>query len=210
MSDIKKLIDGYRRFHDKYFRSSNNLFSSLQGGQTPSALMISCSDSRVDPSLLTEAEPGDLFVVRNIANLVPSADCGDFQVSVIASVEFAVNVLRVGHIIVMGHSQCKGVETLIRQTRGEETLESVSVWVDCASKVATAVIADHPDEPLERQSEICAHKSVLASLDNLRKLPFLERSLSSGVLQLHGWFFDIETGEMSEYDFTEKKFKPLI
>lgn len=209
MIDLQTLINGYQRFRDKYYRSSNRLFGVLKGGQTPGVMVIACSDSRVDPALLTECAPGDIFVVRNIANLVPGVDAGAQQYSTLSAVEYAVNVLRVGHIVVLGHSQCGGINALVRRTRGEDVPESIGRWIDCAAKTCSAVLHDHESESIEKQAELCERASIVASLENLRALPFLERALSSGILQLHGWYFDIQSGQLSSFDQQDQTFKAL-
>ena len=109
MQDIAKLIAGFRHFQGNYFHGDNELFSQLKNGQQPKTLVISCSDSRVDPSLLTGAEPGDLFVIRNVANLVPPYEPDARYHGVSAALEYAVCQLQVEHIIVLGHSQCGGI-----------------------------------------------------------------------------------------------------
>ena len=114
MSEFKNLIEGYHRFHDNYFvTGKEQLFAALSQGQHPSTLVIACSDSRVDPAIVMDCKPGDLFVVRNVANMVPPYEKGGGIHGVGAALEFAVRALEVKHIIVMGHSQCGGIRALL-------------------------------------------------------------------------------------------------
>ncbi|MBI3480265.1 MAG: carbonic anhydrase [Nitrosomonadales bacterium] len=207
MKDIAKFISGFRRFHDKYFSAGHDLFAQLQQGQRPKALIVACSDSRVDPALLTGAEPGDMFVVRNVANLVPPYEPGGSYASVPAALEFAVRSLEVEHIIVLGHAQCGGINALMNS----EGLggEFIGKWVSIAQRARERVLAELPGKPSATQAHACEQASILVSLENLLTYPWIAERVETGRMQLHGWYFDMETGSLLRYSHTRNAFEPV-
>ena len=143
MKDIARFIAGFERFQGKYFGHDRELFDRLQRGQHPHAMMISCCDSRVDPAILTGAEPGEIFVMRNVANLVPPYEPGGNFASVPAALEFAVLSLEVEHIIVLGHARCGGIDALMGGAKPGS--EFVGNWVSIAQRARERVLAELPD-----------------------------------------------------------------
>lgn len=209
MSDIEQFIAGYERFHENYFRGETPLFGELSQGQNPSTLIIACSDSRVDPAIVMDAKPGDLFVVRNVANLVPPYEKGGGYHGVSAALEFGVCGLGVEHIIVMGHRQCGGIKALTEGVPEGVSGEFIRPWVSIASHAYRRVKVDFPDaNPSEVACE-CELAGIIVSLENLATFPFIKSRVDAGALTLHGWYFDIETGEMSAYDPATLKFAAL-
>ena len=199
MQDIAKLIAGFRRFQGNYFRGDNKLFSQLKGGQQPKTLVIGCSDSRVDPSLLTGADPGDLFVIRNVANLVPpyEPDAGYHGVS--AALEYAVCQLRVEHIIVLGHSQCGGIAGLMNCSCDPPLGEFIGKWVSLAEPAKLRVCEELQGKSEQLQTRACEQAAIMLSLDNLLTFPWLMKRVEDQALFLHGWYFDIQRGELLSY-----------
>jgi carbonic anhydrase len=209
MADIKKFITGFKRFQENYFGHDQELFGQLKQGQRPSALVIACSDSRVDPAILTDCEPGDLFVVRNVANLVPPYETGGGLHGVSTALEFGVCVLEVQHIIVLGHSQCGGVHALLNGIPKGAKGEFIVNWVNIAARARERVLTELPDASPQEQWSACEEASILVSLENLLTFPWIKERIQQGALMLHGWYFDIETGELMAYDPFSGRFEPL-
>lgn len=211
MSDIEKLADGYRRFHHRYFADEDReLFVELAQGQHPCTLVIACSDSRVDPALVFDCKPGDLFVVRNVANLVPPYEQGGGYHGVSAALEFAVCALEVQDIIVQGHRQCGGIKALFEgMTEGQDG-EFIKPWVNMARRAAERVQEEIPEAGFEEKLCQCEMAGILVSLENLRTFPFIQQRLQLNQLKLHGWYFDIVGGQMLAYNEDNLRFEPLI
>ncbi len=211
---ITMLTSGFRRFHQRWYREEKDLFHSLRQGQNPHALLIACSDSRVDPVLLTDCRPGDLFVVRNVANLVPpyAHDGGNHGVS--AAIEYAVRHLEVRDIIVMGHACCGGIRALVEEAEGGGHHggqdEFIGPWVAIARKALQRVRETMPDACLEDKAHACELLSVHLSLESLMTFPWIRSRVEAGVLTLHGWYFDLRSGELLEYDEKRDLFHPLV
>lgn len=197
-----KLLDGYRKFRKTIYPELSDLYQRLaREGQRPKVLMISCSDSRTDPSTLLCADPGELFVLRNVANIVPgySPDGGHHGTS--SAIEFAVRSLEVEHIIVMGHAKCGGVEALLDYTEAEAgKTDFVHNWVVQARDARDRVLHDHGsaprDELLVRLEEENVHQSLIA----LNTYPWIKDAVAAGKLALHGWRFDVEKGALTIFN----------
>ncbi len=206
---VIKLLAGFKRFRDRYFLGEHSLYGShLSSGQSPKTLVIACSDSRVDPSLMASADPGELFVVRNVANLVPpyeSARSGLHGVS--AAIEFAVKNLKVENIVVLGHRQCGGIQSLVE---GIEDKDSFIVpWVRIAQRAREKVLSENPQSDLQTLCRLCEKESIVVSLQNLRTFPFVEDAIEHRSLQLLGIYFDLEKGDLLEFDEASKEFRSL-
>lgn len=212
MKDIARFIAGFERFQDKYFGIDRKLFDRLRHVQRPRVMVIACCDSRVDPATLTGAEPGEMFVVRNVANLVPPYQPGGNFASVPAALEFAVQSLEVEHVIVLGHAQCGGIHALMSgaEPGGEFTGgEFIGKWVSIAQRARERVFAELPDKPPALQARACEQAAILVSLENLMTYPWIARRVKAGSLHLHGWYFDIGQGELLGYSPSGTAFEPL-
>ncbi|WP_374076196.1 carbonic anhydrase [Bdellovibrio bacteriovorus] len=208
MSDeVKKLVDGFHKFQNKYFVKDTDLYENLNtGGQAPKTLMIGCSDSRVDPALLTQAKPGDIFVIRNVANLVPPYEVGGGFHGVSSAVEFAVKNLKVENIIVLGHEQCGGINALLTGTHDNTKPSFISSWVRIAAEAKIEVLKEMPNASLKDQLNSCAKKAILISIENLMSFPFIQERMKSHELKIYGWFFDLEAGKLLEFNYEQRKF----
>ncbi len=205
MKDIIKFIAGFERFQERYFGADRKLFEQLSQGQSPKALIVACADSRVDPALLTGAEPGDVFVVRNIANLVPPYEPGGSFASVPAALEFAVCSLNVEHIIVLGHAQCGGIRALMSDA--DSKTEFIGKWISIARRARERVRAELPSKPLALQERACEQVAILVSLENLMTYPWIAQRMEAGTIHLHGWYFDIAAGALLHYDPARNAFE---
>jgi carbonic anhydrase len=210
MHDIKKLIKGFKRFQQNYFKSDDALFDQLRHGQKPKVLLIGCSDSRVDPAILTDCQPGDLFVVRNVANLVPPYEPDGQHHGVSSAIEYAIQFLKVEHVIVMGHSHCGGVDALLHSMPESPVGEFIDRWVDIARPAKEKVLQDLGDKSLDKQARACEQASIMISLENLLTFPWLAERVQAGKLALHGWYFDLESGQMLAYHPASGEFEKLL
>lgn len=179
--------------------------------------MIGCSDSRVDPALLTTAEPGELFVVRNVANLVPPYQPDGAYHGTSAAIEYAVKSLKVSEIIVLGHAQCGGIQGLIRLRAGQKSGDDfISPWVSIAGSALDPYVGPEGSEQARADAEklqstpaVIERAAVRASVDNLMTFPFVREGVEAGTLNIHGWWFDIQTGEMWAINPTTRLFQPF-
>jgi len=209
--EIKSLIEGYKKFKQHYFEQSNPLFNQLAQGQKPDTLVIGCCDSRVDPAIVTNCQPGELFVVRNVANLVPPYEEDNSYHGTSAALEFAVRTLGVKHIIVFGHAQCGGIMSLFQKTEQSSVAKKsfVSKWMELAQPAYDAVNKQAHGLPLEEQIMLCCQNSIVNSLRNLRTFPWIRDAENKGDLQLHGWYFDLLTGIIKSFDANKNAFVEL-
>lgn len=190
---MDQLIEGYRRFRgDTWAREKERFEALAASGQRPVALVIACADSRVDPQMIFGAGPGELFVVRNVANLVPpySPDANYHGTS--AALEFAVKGLEVPHIVVLGHAQCGGVQALLGGVP-DELGDFLENWVRIGAPARRRAIAC--DDPEERQTR-CEHEVVKVSLENLMTFPWVRERVEAGRLALHGCYFGVRSGRL--------------
>ncbi len=204
---MQKLIQGLHQFQTRIFDSQRELFERLALGQQPEALFITCSDARVDPNLVTQTQPGDLFIIRNVGNIVPHA--GAPPGGVAASIEYAVAVLKVKDIILCGHSHCGAMTGLLTPETVAE-LPFVRAWLQHAETTRRLVAEHYQHLDGEARLTAAVEENVLVQLENLRTHPAVEQALSQGELSLHGWVYKFETGQVFAYDPTEGQFLPVI
>lgn len=211
--EIIKLIAGYQHFHQQHFQQEDTEFRRLaRDGQSPRVAMIACSDSRVDPSLVTDSKLGELFVIRNVANLVPPYQPDDNTYhGTSAALEFAVKNLEVSHVIVFGHSKCAGIRALMEESHvAEGNISFIRSWMNIANDVRQDVVCHHADESLDQQASLCERKAVENSLQNLATFPFVSERLALGNLYLHGWHFDLDEGKLRCFDPVVGDWKALV
>jgi carbonic anhydrase len=194
---MERLIDGYRTFRATAWPDRRAEFERLAAqGQRPRALVIACSDSRADPALIFNAGPGELFVVRNVANLVPPFAPDETYHGTSAAIEFAVRGLEVPEIVVMGHAMCGGVRALLHGTPNP-SWHFVGNWIDIAGDVRRRVLACTSADDGQQMAE---HECVKLSLANLLTYPWLRDAVRAGRTRLHGAYFDIRTGVLERLE----------
>jgi carbonic anhydrase len=209
MKPLEKLIKGYFEFRNKYFSGENPLFGSLSQGQHPKTLVIACSDSRVDPAIVLNSEPGDLFVIRNVANLVPPFEMGGGYHGVSSAIEFAVRDLKVENVIVMGHARCGGIHALVTNTHSGPG-SFIGSWVSMLRKAKDDTIAQLGNNASTVEiCHMCEQEAIKVSLENLKTFPFIRDALFQNRLRIIGWYIDIETGKLAQYDPLLNIFKPV-
>ncbi|MHB8121168.1 MAG: carbonic anhydrase [Desulfuromonadaceae bacterium] len=209
MKDIAPFLAGFKRFRQHYFDPHEQRFAALQQGQNPKVLVIGCSDSRVDPAILTGCAPGELFVVRNVANLVPPCEYDNQHHGVSAALEYAVCHLEVERIIILGHSGCGGIGALMHGISNGRPAEFIGPWVNIAERARQQVLLELPDKDPATQSRACEQAAILVSLENLLTFPWISERVESGSLLLHGWYFDIGIGQLYSYAPETAGFEPL-
>jgi carbonic anhydrase len=203
---MEQLVQGIHQFQTSYFGSQQKLFERLTANQTPMALFITCSDSRISPGLLMQTKPGDLFILRNAGNMVPpyGASRGGEE----ATIEYAIRALDVKHIIVCGHSHCGAIRGLLHPEEVAE-MPAVAKWLSLAEATRRIIKENysHLDEDAKHKAAIEEH--VLVQLENLRTHPSVAARLAKGDLDLHGWVYKFETGEVYSYNPTDGQFESL-
>ena len=207
---VDKLVQGYCSYRDGAYEKSRPLIEDLvERGQHPEVAVIACSDSRVDPAILFQADPGDLFVVRNVANLVPPMEEEGTYHGTSAALEFAVLGLGVKHLVVLGHAHCGGIKLMMDAQPGTSSFKYVSPWVSMLAAAHRRVLATMGQADEQERTRACEQNAVLVSLENLTTFSWVRERVESGELQLHGWYVDIAVPELSAYDWESGKFKPF-
>ena len=205
--EIKKLIDGNQQFREKFFDSDNTLFNELVlSGQKPKIMVITCSDSRIDPAMIFNCQPGELFVVRNIANLIPPYEDNDTYHGTSAALEFGTCFLNIEQIIILGHTQCGGIQSLLENSAkvlDKKAYSFVAKWMELAKPAYEQVVTEHSQATLEEKIILCEQLSLVNSLKNLHSFPWIQRHIDNHDLALHAWYFDLATGIIHAYDQPE-------
>jgi carbonic anhydrase len=207
----EKLADRYRRFHHRHFLPKAEEYEELAvHGQDPDAMVISCSDSRVDPETIFSAMPGELFVVRNVANLVPPYETGGKFHGVSSAIEFAVLNLRIKHLIIMGHSGCGGIKAALDQSAAKQTeAQFISRWMSMLDEPRLRVLASHQTSSQHERQAALEQEGIKNSIRNLRTFPFVADAENRGKMSLHGAYFDIASGTLSVLNHSRGEFFPL-
>lgn len=194
---MKNLVKGLHTFEQEVFRDRRELFERLSHGQRPDTLFITCSDSRIDPNLLTQTSPGDLFILRNAGNLIPPHD--KFLGAEAATIEYAVRALKVQDIIVCGHTQCGAMRALLG-VDSTENLPAMRNWLSHAQQTAAILTKNYSQLQGTELLLAAVKENVLVQLESLRTHPAIDEAVKSGNLRLHGWVYEIETGRVAGFD----------
>ncbi|NCJ05998.1 carbonic anhydrase [Synechococcales cyanobacterium C] len=203
---MKKLIQGLREFHDTYVPTHRELLDQLAHGQKPRVLFITCSDSRIDPNLLTHTEIGELFVIRNAGNMIPPYRATNGGEG--AAVEYAIAALGIEHIIVCGHSHCGAMKGLMKLNQLQEGMPLVFDWLKHTEATRRLVAENYPDAQGEELLEILVAENVLTQIENLKTYPIIHSRLYKRTLHIYAWIYYIETGEVWAYDPVTHSYVP--
>lgn len=195
---MKKLIEGLHRFQAGYFERNRDLFEELSQGQHPRILFVTCSDSRIDPNLITQAKVGDLFVIRNAGNIIPPFGATNGGEG--ASIEYAIAALDIEQVIVCGHSHCGAMKGLLKMSKLADKMPLVYEWLKQAEATRRLMIDNYSHVPEQDLLQITVAENVLTQLENLNTYPIIRSRLHQGRLALHGWIYSIESGEILTYD----------
>lgn len=197
-SSLRKIIDGYHLFREKYASGDNSVMQSLSHhGQKPQIMVVSCCDSRVDPAVILQCDPGDLFVVRNVANIIPPYEKDEAHHGTSAALEFGICFLKVKHLILLGHSQCGGIQVLLNHQ--DERNDFITNWVTLIKT----------QEMTLQNVDDCAKAALNQSLQNCLTFPWLKEKVTNEELTIHRWFFDVKLGQIFMCDNGNKGYRPL-
>ncbi|GAC1033855.1 carbonic anhydrase [Pseudomonas sp. No.21] len=202
---LRNIVEGFQRFRDQVYPEQEELFKRLAHEQKPRAMFITCADSRIVPELITQSSPGDLFVTRNVGNVVPPY--GQMNGGVSTAIEFAVMALGVHHIIICGHSDCGAMKAVLNPEQLER-MPTVKAWLRHA-EVARTVVAENCGCANHETLGVLTEENVVAQLDHLRTHPSVAARLASGQLFIHGWVYDIETAAIRAYDAESGRFRTI-
>jgi carbonic anhydrase len=205
---LQQLISGIHQFQHKVFAGERTFFERLAEGQSPKVLFITCSDSRVVPDLITQTKPGDLFIVRNIGNIIPTFSPSTADGATAAAIEYAVSQLNVDSIIVCGHSRCGAIHGLLNK-EGLKTMPSVTGWLAHAESARRIVEENYKELESEQRLNIAVQENVLCQVENLRTHPAVAVRMSRGDLQIYGWVYKLETGQVFAYSPETGQFTPV-
>lgn len=203
---MEKLFPGLHKFQSEIVPSRKRFFAQLAKGQDPDAIFITCSDSRVDPALITQTQPGQLFTIRNAGNIVPPKGSGSGEE---ASIEYGIDVLKIKDIVVCGHSHCGAMQGLLNPESLTE-LPTVISWLKHAEETKRILDANYRDQDPEKVLNITVLENVLVQLEHVRTLPAVRDALKKGLVTLHAWMYEIETGTIYAYDPEVEAFTPLL
>ncbi len=196
---FKKIVDGYQAFREKYVYGATSTMDDLaRDGQQPKIMVVACCDARVDPAVILQCDPGDLFVVRNVANIVPPYEKDEKHHGTSAALEFGVNFLKVEHLILLGHSQCGGIQTLLDSNKINSD-DFITNWVS---------ILKTPNVKFNNADD-CAKLSLQKSYENCMTFPWIAKKVEQQELMVHLWFFDIKMGQIFKYNDIEETYQPL-
>lgn len=203
---MQRLVQGLHQFQNQVFSSHRDLFERLEKGQSPETLFITCSDSRIDPNLITQTGPGELFILRNVGNLVARYE--EHIGSTAAAIEFAVAALRVRDIIVCGHSNCGAMQAVL-DPASVESLPAMKAWISHARETGRIIQENYSHLHGKDRLHATVEENVLVQLENLRTHPSVAAAMERGELRIHGWVYLIQTGEVFAYDPVQAQFVPL-
>jgi len=203
---MKKIIDGVSKFQKEVYPEHRELFEELSTGQSPEVLFITCSDSRISPTLLTQTKPGELFIIRNAGNIVPAY--GPAIGGVTATIEYAVMALKVKDIVICGHSDCGAMKGVLYPEM-VASLKSVAAWLNHGNAARAVVVENYSQLPEPEKLMTLTEQNVLAQLRNIQTHPSVISALEAGRLRLHGWIYHIGPGQISVYDRQKDQFAPL-
>ena len=203
---MHKIFDGIETFQRDVFPQRKELFAKLANGQEPEVLFITCADSRVDPNLITQTDPGELFICRNAGNIVPPHTGATGGMT--ASIEYAVGALNIPHIIICGHSNCGAMGGAMAPEKLDR-FPHVRNWLTFSQAALQAVDEKYPDADDHERLHRLIEQNVLMQMQHIKTHPHVAARLASKKVQLHGWVYDIETGEVRAYDEERDAFAPL-
>lgn len=201
MTAIEQLITGYHRFREGYYEMNRERMVDLaRTGQSPSVAVVACCDSRVDPSVITDSTTGDLFVIRNVANLVPPSEGEGIWHGTSAALQYAVCDLEVEHLIVLGHSQCGGIRALFEAQASKVENRFITTWMSIAENARDRALARTDINTLDEQAHACELNAIEISLANMKTFPWIQERVERNKLQLHGWYYDMVSGDLLSLD----------
>lgn len=203
---MEKILRGIAHFQKTIVPERRELFERLAGGQSPRALFLTCADSRIDPSLITQTDPGDLFICRNAGNIVPPHTEGSDGMT--ASIEYAVAALHVPHIIICGHTGC-GAMTGAMNPEGLDKLRHVREWLTYSEAAVQIVSENHPELEGDAKLNAVIEQNIVQQMHHVETHPYVAARQAAGHLLVHGWMYNIKTGDVTAYQERTRRFVPI-
>jgi carbonic anhydrase len=203
---VKKLIRGLDKFRQTYVNTHQELFEQLSHGQKPRVLFVTCSDSRIDPNLITDTDIGELFVIRNAGNIIPpygAANGGEG-----GTIEYAISALGIEQVVICGHSNCGAMKGLLKLNKLQEDMPLVYDWLKHAESTRRLVLENYSHYQGKDLMEILVAENVLIQIENLKTYPVVRARLHQGKLKIYGWIYNIETGTVLAYDTRTHTYVP--
>jgi carbonic anhydrase len=204
---MNRIYKGIHKFQESYFKKEEEFFQRLSQEQKPDVLFITCADSRVDPNLVTQSNPGEIFIVRNVGNIVPPHDAIKDKNSVAAALEFAVLNLKVTDIIVCGHSNCGAMKMLYEDEQFLRRMPHVNEWLQLSASMRDFMLKYYGNASDEIRQRVTEEENILFQLHNIQTYPFVKQALDEKTLYLHGWYYNIGTGIIYSYNTAEDVFE---
>lgn len=213
MSTIGKLISGFRVFKATTFPQKKDIIHHLvMQGQKPTTMVISCVDIRLAPAEIFAANPGELYILNNIGGLVPKYDSKGIH-GILSAIEYAVTILEVENIVILSHAKCDGIKMMMSDeftAKNSKLSESMRTWLSAASEARDAVKKEMSNRSMEDQQTACERESLIISMRNLVAYPYVAKRMKENKLNIFGWHFDIESGEVMAFDPQTKFFEPIL
>jgi carbonic anhydrase len=206
---MTKLHQGLKDFKTNDYIKHKQLFKDLKSGQTPHTLFIGCSDSRVVPNLITKTLPGEIFVIRNIANFIPPFRTPDEYLSTVSAIEYAIAILNVENIVICGHSNCGGCNALFYNESDFINIPNVKKWLTLGKNVKEKTLSYLKNRNFLEKSRITEMINVITQINNIKEYPFIIKKIKQQALKIYGWYYDIESGNVFQY-YEDKQLFGLI
>jgi len=197
---MERLFKGIQKFQQLHYNKEKDFYTKIAKGQSPDVLFFTCSDSRVDPNLITQSRPGELFVVKNVGNIVPPCDSMRKKTCTAAAIEFALLVLKVTDIVVCGHSDCGAMKALYYEEKDFCEMPNLKDWVDTASDVKEKAMECNQNPSYKARIEMTEKQYIIQQLDNLKTYSLVSDALKAEKLNIHGWYFEIGSGAIHAYN----------
>jgi carbonic anhydrase len=211
-NEIKKLSAGYARFRNLKAKKSDHAYKEiLQKPQRPIALLITCCDARIEPVRIFDCSPGDLYLIRNVANLIPPYEMDSHYHGTSAALEFGICYLNIPHIIILGHSECGGIQSLFEK-HSKQPNSFIDKWMGMAQiacKLPDTIADMHSAAERTNQENLCAKQALLGSMNNLMTFPWIKEKVDAGSVQLHAWYFNLSEGIIDVFKADSQDFEPL-
>jgi carbonic anhydrase len=212
MSNIGKLVGGFKTFKVTTFAQKQDIIHHLvEQGQKPTTMVISCADLRLSPAEIFASNPGELYVVSNVGGIVPKHDTKGIN-GILAAIEYAVTILEVENIVILGHAKCDSIKMMMseKSLSGKGLSEAMKAWFNVASEARDAVKKEMSNASEEEQHKACERESLVVSLSNLMEYPYVAKRMKDKKLNVFGWHFNIETGEIFSFDMNTNFFESII
>lgn len=206
---MDRLYKGIKKFQREHYSSNKEFFESIGDGQSPDTLFITCSDSRVDPNLITNSRPGELFIVKNVGNIVPTETTPWKKTSIATAIEYALNVLKVQYIVVCGHSDCGAMKALTMDLREFHDMPNLRDWLDTVSNSKEMLTSLDTDTSFTERLKKTTRRHIVTQIENLKTYPIVYKAVKEGKVSLYGWYYDIPTGTVHIYNEKKDEFESI-